>query len=46
MSVSAATMPAAPPGAAARTGGGKNYFVEMDLDLMKASIPYLHELKA
>jgi sugar phosphate isomerase/epimerase len=32
--------------AAARTGGVKNYFVEMDLDLMKASIPYLHELKA
>ncbi len=32
--------------AAARTGGVKNYFVEMDLELMKASIPYLHELKA
>jgi sugar phosphate isomerase/epimerase len=32
--------------AAARTGGVKNYFVEMDLDLMKASIPYLHQLKA
>jgi sugar phosphate isomerase/epimerase len=32
--------------AAARTGGVKNYFVEMDLDLMKASIPYLHGLKA
>jgi sugar phosphate isomerase/epimerase len=32
--------------AAARTGGVKNYFVEMDLDLMKASMPYLHELKA
>jgi sugar phosphate isomerase/epimerase len=32
--------------AAARTGGVKNYFVEMDLDLMKASIPYLRELKA
>jgi sugar phosphate isomerase/epimerase len=31
--------------AAARTGGVKNYFVEMDLDLMKASIPFLHELK-
>jgi sugar phosphate isomerase/epimerase len=31
--------------AAARIGGVKNYFVEMDLDLMKASIPYLHELK-
>jgi sugar phosphate isomerase/epimerase len=32
--------------AAARVGGVKNYFVEMDLELMKASIPYLHELKA
>jgi sugar phosphate isomerase/epimerase len=32
--------------AAARTGGVKNYFLEMDLDLMKASIPYLHGLKA
>ena len=32
--------------AAARIGGVKNYFVEMDLDLMKASVPYLHELKA
>jgi sugar phosphate isomerase/epimerase len=32
--------------AAARTSGVKNYFVEMDLDLMKASIPYLHGLKA
>ncbi|MGA2269331.1 MAG: TIM barrel protein [Bryobacteraceae bacterium] len=32
--------------AAARTGGVKNYFVEMDRDLMKASIPYLHALKA
>ena len=32
--------------AAAKTGGVKNYFVEMDLDLMKASIPYLHSLKA
>ena len=31
---------------AAKTGGVKNYFVEMDLDLMKASIPYLHSLKA
>ena len=30
----------------AKTGGVKNYFVEMDLDLMKASIPYLHSLKA
>ncbi len=32
--------------AAAKTAGVKNYFVEMDLDLMKASIPYLHSLKA
>jgi sugar phosphate isomerase/epimerase len=31
--------------AAAKIGGVKNYFVEMDLDLMKASIPYLHTLK-
>jgi len=31
---------------AAKTGGVKNYFVEIDLDLMKASIPYLHSLKA
>ncbi len=31
--------------AAARTGGIKNYFVEMDLDLMKASVPYLHSLQ-
>jgi sugar phosphate isomerase/epimerase len=30
---------------AARTGGVKNYFVEMDLDLTKASVPYLHSLK-
>jgi hypothetical protein len=30
--------------AAARKGGVKNYFVEMSLDLMKASCPYLHEL--
>jgi sugar phosphate isomerase/epimerase len=30
---------------AARTGGIKNYFVEMDLDLMKASVPYLRDLK-
>jgi len=32
--------------AAAKTAGAKNYFVEMDLELMKASIPYLHSLKA
>ena len=30
---------------AAKTGGVKNYFVEMDLELMKASVPYLRELK-
>lgn len=30
---------------AARTGGIKNYFVEMDWDLMKASVPYLRELQ-
>ena len=30
---------------AARTGGVKNYFVEMDLALMQASIPYLHSLR-
>jgi len=30
---------------AAKIGGVKNYFVEMDMDLMKASIPYLHSLK-
>jgi sugar phosphate isomerase/epimerase len=30
--------------AAAKTGGIKNYFVEMDLDLMKASVPYLRSL--
>ena len=29
---------------AAKTGGIKNYFVEMDLDMMKASVPYLREL--
>ena len=29
---------------AAKTGGVKNYFVEMDLDLMKASVPYLRQL--
>ena len=27
-----------------KTGGIKNYFVEMNLDLMKASVPYLREL--
>jgi sugar phosphate isomerase/epimerase len=29
---------------AAKTGGVKNYFVEMSLDLMKASVPYLRDL--
>ena len=29
----------------AKTGGLKNYFVEMNLDLMKASVPYLRELQ-
>ena len=32
--------------AAARTAGIRNYFVEMNLDLMRSSIPYLHGLKA
>ncbi len=30
---------------AAKVGGIKNYFVEMDLDKMKASVPYLHKLE-
>jgi sugar phosphate isomerase/epimerase len=30
---------------AAKTGGIQNYFVEMDLPLMKASIPYLRHLQ-
>jgi sugar phosphate isomerase/epimerase len=30
---------------AAKTGGIKNYFVEMDLALMKASVPYLRQLR-
>src|SRR5271166_1197193 len=30
---------------AAKTGGVKNYFVEMNLDLMKASVPYLRQLR-
>lgn len=30
---------------AAKTGGVKNYFVEMDLDLMKASVPFLRKLQ-
>jgi sugar phosphate isomerase/epimerase len=32
--------------AAAKTGGIQNYFVEMDLPLMKASVPYLRQLQA
>jgi sugar phosphate isomerase/epimerase len=31
--------------AMAKTGGIQNYFVEMNLDLMKASVPYLRDLK-
>jgi sugar phosphate isomerase/epimerase len=31
---------------AAKTGGIKNYFVEMDLPMMKASVPYLRNLQA
>lgn len=30
---------------AAKTGGIKNYFVEMDLERMKASVPYLRNLQ-
>ena len=30
---------------AAKTGGIKNYFVEMNLDLMNASVPYLRNLQ-
>jgi len=30
---------------AAKTGGIENYFVEMDLPLMKASVPYLRKLQ-
>lgn len=30
---------------AAKIGGIKNYFVEMNLDMMKASVPYLRQLK-
>lgn len=30
---------------AAKTGGVKNYFVEVNLDAMRASCPYLHDLK-
>jgi sugar phosphate isomerase/epimerase len=31
---------------AAKTGGIKNYFVEMNFEMMKASVPYLRRLKA
>jgi sugar phosphate isomerase/epimerase len=31
--------------AAAKIGGIKNYFVEMNLDFMKASVPYLKTLQ-
>src|SRR5690349_23549375 len=31
--------------AAAKTGGVKNYFVEMNLDFMKSSVPYLRALQ-
>ena len=31
--------------AAAKTGGIKNYFVEMDLPMMRASVPYLRHLQ-
>jgi hypothetical protein len=30
---------------AAKSGGIENYFVEMNLDLMKASVPYLRSLQ-
>jgi hypothetical protein len=30
---------------AAKTGGIKNYFVEMKLDMMQASVPYLRKLQ-
>jgi sugar phosphate isomerase/epimerase len=30
---------------AAKAGGIKNYFVEMNLEMMKASVPYLHSLQ-
>src|SRR5215468_51857 len=32
--------------AAAKTGGIKNYFVEMKLELMRASVPYLRSMQA
>jgi len=30
---------------AAKTGGIKNYFVEMNLEMMRASVPFLHNLQ-
>ena len=30
---------------AAKTGGIQNYFVEMNLDMMKTSVPYLRHLQ-
>ena len=30
---------------AAKVGGVKNYFVEMDLEKMRASVPYLRKLQ-
>ena len=30
---------------AAKTGGVKNYYVEMDLEMMRASVPYLQKLQ-
>jgi sugar phosphate isomerase/epimerase len=30
---------------AAKDAGVRNYFLEMDLELMRASVPYLHEIK-
>jgi len=30
---------------AAKVGGIKNYYVEMELPMMKASVPYLRKLK-
>ena len=31
--------------AASKTGGVKNYFVEVNMDALQASYPYLHDLK-
>jgi sugar phosphate isomerase/epimerase len=30
---------------AAKTGGIRNYYVEMSLDMMRASVPYLQHLR-